>query len=169
MITPPADVHPRPLGCISNESPFSYHKHSCLLQIMESNESCHMFCSERISNPSHMVERPWFGLVWSSLCGPQLTRGTRRSRGKCMDADRESTERTPQGVLLITMLGCVAHLSEGLVSVVSQSFKGYCREPAPFLMMMLSDLTRGQQLAELPGQSGSFHFSENEKCFFNNL
>lgn len=80
MITPPADVHPRPLGCISNESPFSYHKHSCLLQIMESNESCHMFRSERISNPSHMVERPWFGLVWSSLCGPQLTRGTRRSR-----------------------------------------------------------------------------------------
>lgn len=108
MITPPADVHPRPLGCISNESPFSYHKHSCLLQIMESNESCHMFRSERISNPSHMVERPWFGLVWSSLCGPQLTRGTRRSRGKCMDADRESTVRTPQGVLLITMHGCVA-------------------------------------------------------------
>lgn len=111
-ITPPAVALP----CHAIRSPhfassrmsrrFAYHKHSCLLQIMESNESEHP-----TSNDDYLSHVPFRGRnaiwpgpgIWDLRPGPWSSLAVHswhatKEQGKWMDAVySESSERTPQG------------------------------------------------------------------------
>lgn len=139
---PPPDVA---LCFNSHESPLSFHKHSCLLQIMESNESRLVTWSEP-DDGRHMA-RPGSG-AWPSLAVHSWHQGARGSRGcwqgkwmqigKVEGRPKELGHRSAyhDPVMKHTYFANDGHLRRRLVAVVSQ-LEEFLPE---LLMMMLSDL-----------------------------